>query len=38
VVCRDLKFDKQKAMCLSLDRELELHADEEPSITKEEEP
>eukprot|EP00253_Pinus_taeda_P033552 PITA_33552 len=34
VVRRDLKFDEQKAMRLSLERELVLHADEEPSFPK----
>jgi len=29
VVCRDLKFNNQKAMCISLERELKLHAYEE---------
>jgi len=38
MVCRNLKFDEKKAMQVSLERELNLHADEEPSIPKEEEP
>eukprot|EP00253_Pinus_taeda_P033378 PITA_33378 len=38
VVRRDLKFDEQKAMQVSLERELKLHAKEELSVTKEEEP
>ena len=38
VVCRDLKFDEQKAMRLSLERELKLHAEEEVSGPQEEEP
>jgi len=38
VVCRDLKFDEQKAMHLSLERELKLHAEEETLVPKEEEP
>ena len=29
VVCRDLKFDKQRAMGVSLERELKLHGDDE---------
>ena len=38
VVYRDLKFDEQKSMQVSLERELKLHANEELSIPKEEEP
>jgi len=38
VACRDLKFDEQKAMQVSLERELKLHVDEEPSDPQEEEP
>ncbi len=38
VVRRDLKFDEQKAMRLSLEREVKLHTEEELSIPKEEEP
>ena len=38
MVCRDLKFDEQKAMQVSLERELKLHAEEELSVPKEEEP
>ena len=34
----DLKFDKQKAMQLSLERELKLQAEEELSVPKEVEP
>ena len=37
MVHRDLKFDEQKAMCLSLERELNLHAYEELSAPKDEE-
>jgi len=38
VVHRDLKFDEQKAMRVSLERELQLHAMEEQLVPKEEEP
>jgi len=38
VICRDLKFNEQKAMQVSLERELKLHAEEELSVPKEEEP
>ena len=38
VVCRDLKFDEQKAMRVSLERELKLHVEEELLVPKEEEP
>ena len=38
VVCKDLKFDEQKAMRVSLERELKLHAEEELSVPKEEKP
>jgi len=38
VVRRDLKFDEQKAMRISLDKELQLHAMEEFLVPKEEEP
>ena len=38
VVHRDLKFDEQKAMQFSLERELQLQAVEELLIPKEEEP
>ena len=38
VVCRDLKFDEQKAMRVSLERKLKLHAEEELLVPKEEEP
>jgi len=38
VVRRDLKFDKQKAMRVSLERELQLQAMEELLVRKEEEP
>ena len=38
VVRRDLKFDEQKSMQVSLERELKLHAKEELSVPKEEEP
>ena len=38
VVRMDLKFDEQKAMQVSLERELKLHAEEELSVLKEEEP
>ena len=36
VVRRDVKFDEEKAMRLSLERELDLHADEELLVPKEE--
>jgi len=29
MVCRDIRFDEEKAIRVSLERELELHADEE---------
>jgi hypothetical protein len=35
VVRRDLKFDEQKAMRVSLERELKLHAEEELLVPKE---
>jgi len=38
VVCRDVKFDEEKAMRVSLERELELHAEEELLVPKVEEP
>ena len=38
VVCRDLKFDEQKSMQVSLERELKLHADEELVVPKDEDP
>ena len=38
VVHKDLKFDEQKAMRVSLERELQLHAVEELLVPKEEEP
>ena len=38
VVRKDLKFDEQKAMRLLLEMELKLHAEEEHSVPKEEEP
>eukprot|EP00253_Pinus_taeda_P006173 PITA_06173 len=38
MVRRDLKFDEKKAMRVPLERELKLHADEELSVPKEEEP
>ena len=38
VVRRDLKFDEQKAMRVSLERELQLEAVEELFVPKEEEP
>ena len=37
VVRRDLKFDEQKAMRVSLEREFKLHAEEELSVPKEKE-
>ena len=36
VVRRDIKFDKEKAMQLSLERELDLHAEEELLVPKDE--
>ena len=36
VVQRDIKFQEEKAMQCSLERELHLHADEELLIPKEE--
>ena len=36
VVRRDVKFDEEKAMKLSLERELDLHADEELLVPKDE--
>ena len=36
VVRRDIKFDEEKAMWLSLERELDLHADEELLVPKDE--
>eukprot|EP00253_Pinus_taeda_P008740 PITA_08740 len=38
MVCRDVKFDEEKAMRVSLERELELHADEELLAPKVKEP
>jgi len=38
VVHRDVRFDEEKAMQVSLERELELHADEELLAPKVEEP
>lgn len=38
VVRRDLKFDEKKSMQVSLERELELHAEEEFLVPKEEKP
>jgi len=38
VVHRDVKFDKEKAMRVSLERELELHVEEELLVPKFEEP
>ena len=38
VVHRDVRFDEEKAMRVSLERELELHADEEILAPKVEEP
>ena len=38
VVCRDIKFDEEKAMRVSLERELELHAEEELLVPKVKEP
>lgn len=38
VVHRDLKFDEQKTMRVSLERELQLQAMEEILVPKEEEP
>lgn len=32
LVCRDVRFDEEKAMQVSLERELELHVDEELRI------
>ena len=36
VVRRDIKFDEEKAMRLSLERELDLHADEKFLVLKNE--
>ena len=36
MVCRDVKFDEEKAMRCSLERELQLHVDEEILAPKEE--
>ena len=36
VVQRDIKFDEGKAMQLSLERELDLHAEEELLVPKDE--
>jgi hypothetical protein len=36
VVRRDVKFDEEKAMRLSLERELDLHADKELLVPKDE--
>jgi hypothetical protein len=36
VMRRDIKFDEEKAMRLSLDRELDLHAEEELLVPKDE--
>jgi len=38
MVCRDLMFDEQKAMRVSLERELKLHTEEELLVPKQEEP
>ena len=38
LVCRDLKFDEQKAMRVFLERELQLHVVEELLVPNEEEP
>jgi len=38
VVCRDLKFNEQRAIRVSLERELKLHGDEELLVPKEKEP
>ena len=38
MVRRDLKFEEQKAMQVSLERELKFHAEEELLVPKEEEP
>ena len=38
MVRRDLKFDEQNAMRVSLERELQLQAVEEQLVPKEEEP
>ena len=38
MVRKDLKFDEQKAMQVSLEREIKLHADEELSVPKEKDP
>lgn len=38
VLRKDLKFDEQRAMLVSLERELKLHGDEELLVPKEEEP
>jgi len=35
MACRDLKFDEQKTMLVSLERELKLHAEEEFLVPKE---
>ena len=35
VAGRDIKFDEEKAMRLSLERELDLHAEEELLVPKE---
>ena len=36
VKCLDIKFDEGKAMRLSLERELDLHAEEEQLVPKDE--
>ena len=38
MVCRDARFDAEKAMCISLQREIEIHANEEILAPKVEEP
>ena len=38
MVCKDLKFNEQKAMRVSLERELKLHAKEELLVSKKEDP
>ena len=38
MICRDLKFDEQKAMRVSLERELVFHADEDILVPKVEKP
>ena len=36
IVIRDIKFDEEKTMLLSLERELDLHAEEELLVPKDE--